>query len=258
VAIVSTIYTISDLHLSGEPERKCMSKYGIVWEDHRNKITENWNAIVKADDIVLVNGDTSLGSNFEQALEDLAWVASHPGHVFLCDGNHCSNWWRPAKLRKALGQLGITNLTLTTYEDRHLIGANYVLVGTRGWYGPRDRELFLAREPEAQFTRWTNEIYEHAMLVFYKDVINLRRSLERAKADYPDRRILVQTHFPPRNEMFDLIKAYDAEVCVYGHLHGSTWDMGTEFVESDFGNTKFILASTDFLNHVPKFVANND
>lgn len=249
-----TIYTLSDFHVSGDPQRNSQEKWGPVWVDHRKQIETNWRELVGPDDIMLINGDTSWSSSVEQAMEDLTWIASLPGTKYLCEGNHCSGWWKISKLRKAFKELGITDTFFTTYQDTFEIAEGIVLVGGMGWYGPRDRELFVTENPAEAAVRWRNDLYERAMLKFYQHVIEMRRALERTKEQYPDHTILVQTHFPPRNEMFELMKEYKVAACVYGHLHGETQWMRTENIETDLGGVDFRLVATDFVLNVPQKV----
>ena len=51
-----SLYAISDLHLSFD-EDKPMDIFGINWENHQEKIRENWKKTVKENDVVLLPGD---------------------------------------------------------------------------------------------------------------------------------------------------------------------------------------------------------
>ena len=53
-----SIYSISDLHLSFG-DNKPMDIFGETWENHTEKIRENWNKKVKENDLVLLPGDFS-------------------------------------------------------------------------------------------------------------------------------------------------------------------------------------------------------
>jgi predicted phosphohydrolase len=262
--MMQNIFTLSDLHVSGNPQRGDQARFGDVWIDHRQKIEDNWRATVTPNDIILVNGDTTWSSNPDVAMEDLTWLESLPGTKYLCEGNHCESWWRPSRIRKALKELGLTTLHLTTHEDIHLMASGFVLVGTMGWYGPKDRELFklMNSDPDnlGWASRWSNENFDKAMSKFYLECTRMRQALKRARSLYPDARLFVQTHFPPRDSMFEMMKEFNVEWCVYGHLHSPTHSMGTEFIEreEDCGRVNFQLASTDFLVHKPLLIATVD
>jgi len=69
------VFAISDLHLSiNNP--KPMDIFGPVWENAYDKITQNWQEIVRQDDIVLLCGDF-------RAQNPLASKASDSGDVCL-------------------------------------------------------------------------------------------------------------------------------------------------------------------------------
>ena len=65
-----SLYAIGDLHFSTSVN-KPMDIFGNNWDDHQNKIINNWQEIVKEEDTVLVLGDTSWGMNMNEAKEDL-------------------------------------------------------------------------------------------------------------------------------------------------------------------------------------------
>ena len=48
-----SIYAISDLHLSFG-NNKPMNIFGVNWENHIEKIKENWKKKIKEDDLVLL------------------------------------------------------------------------------------------------------------------------------------------------------------------------------------------------------------
>ena len=85
------IYAIADLHLSSNGE-KPMDIYGGQWIGHTKKIKKNWEALVEADDVVLIAGDSSWAMKQEEAIPDLDWIAELPGKKVLIKGNH-DLWW---------------------------------------------------------------------------------------------------------------------------------------------------------------------
>ena len=64
------VFSISDLHLSGLAG-KPMDVFGAGWENHFEKIKADWKAKVESEDIVLICGDISWGTDIEEGLYDL-------------------------------------------------------------------------------------------------------------------------------------------------------------------------------------------
>ncbi len=63
------VFSISDLHLSGLAG-KPMDVFGAGWENHFEKIKADWKAKVESEDIVLICGDISWGTDIEEGLYD--------------------------------------------------------------------------------------------------------------------------------------------------------------------------------------------
>ncbi|MEG2159088.1 MAG: serine/threonine protein phosphatase, partial [Clostridia bacterium] len=72
------IYAISDLHLS-TVVIKPMDIFGKNWENHFDRIREDWEQKVKDDDIVLLPGDFSWAMRIEDAVPDFNLLASLKG-----------------------------------------------------------------------------------------------------------------------------------------------------------------------------------
>jgi len=70
-------FAISDLHLPAR--EKPMDVFGAHWENHFERIAEDWRAKVTEDDIVLLPGDLTWAMRLEDALEDLERVGCLPG-----------------------------------------------------------------------------------------------------------------------------------------------------------------------------------
>jgi len=96
------IFALGDPHLSfGRP--KPMDIFGPLWADHPRQIAEAWDAVVGADDVVLVPGDISWAHNLAEAAPDLAFLAERPGRLkVLLRGNHDSWWSSIGKVRAVL------------------------------------------------------------------------------------------------------------------------------------------------------------
>ena len=61
--------------------------------------------------------------------------------------------------------------------------------------------------------------------IYARERLRLEMSLKHARSLSPDAPLAVMTHYPPITEtcagVSDLLEAYGADVCVYGHLHGA-------------------------------------
>ena len=71
------IYVIGDLHLSFSTD-KPMDIFGENWENHAEKIKENWLSKVNNDDIVILLGDFSWTTYLEETFEDFSFLNSMP------------------------------------------------------------------------------------------------------------------------------------------------------------------------------------
>ncbi len=210
-----TIYAIGDLHLPGGDE-KPMDVFGGHWENHFAKISEDWCAKVKPEDLVLIPGDISWAMQLSDALPDLEAIGALPGKKVLLRGNHDYWWGSITKLREAL-PLGMYALQ----NDAFLLGGR-VICGTRGWLVPGDAGL----------SQEDQRIYE-------REILRLEMSLKEAERIAPGLDKLVMMHYPPFNEkrtdsgFTKLLEQYRAKDLVYGHLHGFGLKYGFTGIRND-------------------------
>lgn len=195
------IYAIADLHFDSQNE-KPMNIFGENWTNHEDKIMNNWKATVTDEDLVLIPGDISWASKLDEAILDLNKIDSLPGIKIIGKGNH-DYWWSTSNKLDKLGLKTIKFLKNNSYEYN---GA--VICGTRGW--DTMEEHF---EEEA-----SNE------KIFLREMNRLKISLDSAKKSKNIK--IAMLHYPPfnsdglPNEFFNILKECNADVCVYGHLHG--------------------------------------
>ena len=71
------IYAISDLHLSFG-QNKPMEVFGSNWENHEKKIKENWEAVVKENDTVILPGDFSWAMYLKDSHKDFEYLNALP------------------------------------------------------------------------------------------------------------------------------------------------------------------------------------
>ena len=236
------IYAISDLHLSFNkpvnlygihPEQdieKPMEKFG--WDAHYNQIRDHWLSEVRETDTVLIPGDISWAMRLEVARYDFEWINQLPGKKVMSPGNHCYFVQSKKKVREFLP------------ANMEWIDADYTVVGekavaaTRGWNLPGD-QIFNEEEDRRIYTR---------------QVGRLQMALEAAHKEYPTHEKWVMIHYPPLTKtatesgFMDVMKKYNVQLCVYGHLHG----MGVkEAIQGNVDGIELRLVSCDALGFKP-------
>ncbi len=226
------IYVIGDLHLSFK-KPKPMDIFGDNWENHAEKIKEDWMLKVKENDTVLLLGDFSWGMNLEDTIPDFEYINSLPGNKIMLKGNHDYWWTTVTNMKKFLKEHNIKNVEFLhnncfEIEDK-------VFCGTRGW------TLNIVEQTQS------NE------KIIARECIRLRLSIEDAISKYGiDKEIIVCLHYPPimqtniiKNEttpFIEVLKEYGIERCFYGHLHGSSIK---EAVQGNIDGINLNLISAD-------------
>ena len=89
-----------------------MDIFGPVWENHTERLRENWNKTVAPDDTVVVPGDISWAMHFEEARADFRFIESLNGKKILLKGNHDYWWQTNAKNRNFLESEGLRTITI--------------------------------------------------------------------------------------------------------------------------------------------------
>jgi hypothetical protein len=218
------IYAIGDLHLSSN-SNKPMDIFG--WHNHKEKIFEDWKNKVKAEDLVLLAGDTSWALHLEEAKQDLEEIDKLPGIKVLIKGNH-DYWWSTISKMNDLFE------DMFFLHNNIYVFGNYLICGTRGWLCPN----------ETKFTEDDQKIYE-------REALRFKNSLEKTKK-IEDKTIIAMLHYPPTNENYenslftDLINEYKVDKVIYGHLHGS--DFFKTGLQGKVDATEYSLVSCDYLD----------
>ena len=226
------IYGISDLHLSFSSD-KPMHVFGEHWRGHDVKMASSWDAMVGADDVVLVPGDLSWAMKLEQAQQDLSWIGARAGRMkVLTRGNH-DYWWGPiGKVRKALPP------TLVALQNDAVDLGEVVVAGSRLWSCPGALDFDAADEK-----------------IYLREVGRLQSSLEAGKKMAAGRPLIAAIHYPPFDKAkagtpySELLERFGVSLCVYGHLHGRHAHR-TAF-EGEKNGVTYRLIACDYLEFKP-------
>ena len=125
-----SIYTIGDLHLSFE-NPKPMDIFGENWNNHEEKIKQDWLKKVKPEDTVIHPGDFSWAMHLEDTVKDFEFLQKLPGKKIMLKGNH-EYWWTTITNMKNF-------LVDNNFHDIDFLQNNSfevedkVIAGTRGW-----------------------------------------------------------------------------------------------------------------------------
>ena len=214
---------------------KPMDVFGSHWENHFERISESWRALVSEDDVVLIPGDISWAMQLADALQDLERIAQLPGRILILRGNHDYWWSSLTQLRCSLPQ-GMHAVQNDAYD-----AGDMVFCGTRGWTIP-------GQGAAAQDEK-----------IFRREVLRLEMSLKAAAQMADGRPIVAMMHYPPLlpehkasgTAFTRLLSAYGVSRCVYGHLHGQSIQRGINGV---YDGVRYDLVSCDALGFAVKEV----
>lgn len=229
------IWGIADTHLAAH-QADIMGVYGSIWSNHREKIIENWHAIVNENDSVLIGGDVTWATNLQAALTDVEVLDQLPGkHKFIVKGNH-DVWWKSyPEIKKVMPK------TMTPLAGNAIKMDEHVICGTMGWLAPND------------------PYFDGLDMNAYKKELNLLDDALKAavKLD-PQKGLHLLMHFPPfttqghKTPFFDLIVKHPVTTCTFGHFHiEEEWKC---LPQGNIDGVEFRLISTDYLRHKPYLV----
>lgn len=225
-----SIYVIGDLHLSFSVD-KPMDIFGNNWENHAEKIKQNWIEKVNENDTVILPGDFSWATYLEETYEDFEFLNALPGRKIMSKGNHDYWWSTLTSMNKFLDENKFKNIEFL-YNNSYLV-ENKIVVGTRGW-----------------INSWrSQENYK----ILKRENDRLILSIEDGFKKYgTDKEIIAFIHYPPFYketvpEEIDFIKTlnkYNIKKCYYAHLHG---DSHREAIEGIVNGIEVKLVSSDYL-----------
>lgn len=229
------IFAVSDLHLPLGVD-KPMNVFGSKWDNYVEKLKENWQKIVKPEDIVIMPGDISWATYLEDSVADFEYINSLNGKKVILKGNH-DYWWT------TMNKLSIfmAEHKFSTIEFVHNTAVMYgetAICGTRGWNIAHDNSS------------------DEDKKIFMREKQRMILSLEDAKRKKA-KDIIVAMHYPPvekdglNRDFIEIMKEYGVKKCVYGHLHAAAQNFACQ---GDVDGVKLTLVSCDYLNFIPKLI----
>ena len=223
-----SLFAIGDPHLSFGCQKPMDIFKG--WENHAQRLAENWKNAVGENDTVVLPGDISWAMNFEELLPDFQFLHRLPGKKVILKGNHDYWWSTKHKMDQFLQQNGLDDIEVL--HNSCVCAEGFCLCGTRGW-------LFENGQP-------------HDEKVLAREAGRLRLSLDAAKDK--DGELLVFLHYPPvfgqevNLPILHTLQEYGIRRVYYGHVHGS----GCSYALNGFyQGIDFRLVSGDFLGFYP-------
>lgn len=215
-----------------------MDIFGPRWENHAERLRENWQNTVKPEDTVIIAGDISWGMRVEDALADLKFIEELNGKKIIAKGNH-DFWWQTMKklyeFRDSIGAASIDFLFNNAY-----VVEDYIICGTRGWF------------PETNYSPDDEKIVN-------RESARLRTSILAGlelKKENPNREILVFLHYPPAyggvrcERICEVLHEYGIKRVFYGHLHGAQKSR----IVHQIAGANLALVAADWLDFKPLLI----
>ena len=222
------IYAIGDLHFSVAAKKPMDIFAG--WDNHAEKIIQNWQKKIKQEDTVVLAGDTSWGMTLQQALPDFRLIHKLPGTKLILKGNHDYWWGSVAKMTGLFEQNGLDTLHILHNNSFFVEGVN--ICGSRGW-------MFESGEP-------------HDDKIIKREAIRIEASLKAAEKT--DGETILFLHYPPlyagqvQEPFMELMRKYSITRCYYGHIHG----VGHKYaIQGNHRGIAFHMISSDAIGFNP-------
>lgn len=228
------LFTISDPHLSFSTD-KPMDIFGRNWENHAQRIYENWQKHIKQDDTVVIPGDISWAMGLENAEADLRFLHELPGRKLIGKGNHDYWWDTVTKMNRFCKEKGLSSINFL-FNNAYM-SCGKIICGTRGWID----EIGVKKEDEK---------------IIKREAQRLEMSLsegQRLQEQFPESEILVFLHYPPifgsfmNDDIMNVLYRHEIEKVYYGHLHG----VSESQLDDEFYGIKLQLVSCDYLQFCP-------
>lgn len=226
-----SIYVIGDLHLSFSAD-KPMNIFGNNWDNHAEKIKNNWIKKVTNEDTVILPGDFSWATYLEDTYKDFEYLNNLPGKKIMSKGNHDYWWSTLTSMKKFLKENDFDNINFL-YNNSYLI-EDKIIVGTRGWVN-----------------NWKSE---ESRKILKRENDRLELSIKSGIENFgSNKEMIAFIHYPPFYkevvpDEIDFIKTfnkYNIKKCYYAHLHA---EAHKEAIEGNVDGIEYKLVSSDYLN----------
>lgn len=227
-----SLFVIADLHLSLGADKPMDVFPG--WENYVDRLEENWRAIVKPEDTVVIAGDISWAMKLEDTLADFTFLNSLPGQKIIMKGNHDYWWATRNKIDNFLTQQGLSTLQVM-HNCAYRVG-DFALCGTRGW---------LYRSETADDLKIVN-----------REAGRLTASIAEAKQ--LGGKLVAFLHYPPVYDgmecrgLLDVLVNEGVEECYFGHIHGRY--AAKKALVGEYKGIKMHLISCDFVGFTPVLI----
>jgi len=215
-----------------------MDIFGARWDNHAEKFEAEWKKVVKDTDTVVIPGDISWASSFEQVYDDLKFINDLPGRKLIGKGNHDYWWATMNKLTNFKQEKELSTIDFL-FNNAYAV-ENKIICGTRGWVN----EFGVKSEDERLIKR------EAARLE-----ISLNEGM-KLKEQYPDNEMIVFLHYPPifgefmNLDILDILYRFDITKVYFGHLH----NVREEQLDKEYIGIKLNLVACDYVDFVPQRV----
>lgn len=220
---------MGDLHLSFSTQKPMSIFKG--WGNHVEKITANWNRLVKDDDTVVINGDISWATYLEDTEKDFRFINDNlKGKKIFIKGNHDYWWTTKSKLDAFLQVKGLDKIQILN-NNSYLV-EDVAVCGTRGWINDG------------------SEPFDQKLL--NREAGRLDMSITAAKKLGGEPVVFI--HYPPvfgdekNYYIIDVLKKHEIRECYYGHVHGPA--VKKAFV-GECDGINYQIASCDCVNFTP-------
>jgi len=223
------LFVIADLHLSFGSDKPMDVFPG--WANYTQKLEENWNRRVRAEDTVVIAGDISWAMKLEETFQDFSFIHRLPGKKLLLKGNHDYWWSTKTKIERYFSANGFDDMSVV-FNCAHEADGK-IIFGSRGW-------LY-------------NAATEEDMKIVNREVGRLRLSLKDAQK-YQGEKIAF-LHYPPVydnmecKEILQVLLENNIKDCYFGHIHGK--QAGRKAPTGEYKGIHMHLISCDYVGFTP-------
>jgi len=223
------LFVIADLHLSFGSDKPMDVFPG--WANYTQKLEENWNRRVRAEDTVVIAGDISWAMKLEETFQDFSFIHRLPGKKLLLKGNHDYWWSTKTKIERYFSANGFDDMSVV-FNCAHEADGK-IIFGSRGW-------LY-------------NAATDEDMKIVNREVGRLRLSLKDAQK-YQGEKIAF-LHYPPVydnmecKEILQVLLENNIKDCYFGHIHGK--QAGRKAPTGEYKGIHMHLISCDYVGFTP-------